>query len=160
MVDLLLRKGLCTPDCGAPLRKRQASPWGMGNKPRWTNEASLGTSGLCLGVTGCVPQPVCAGGLGGVTNRIYVCECRGDEWRAWQHVCLGRGAAPRWGLGAPGGGCLISEVPSLPPFLLAPSLVWASAGLPGRPVHASELWHKFHSTPGARREAAPGLPPP
>lgn len=45
---------------------------------------------------------------------------------------------------------LRSSLPS--PFLLAPSFVWASAGLAGRPVHARELWRKFHSRPGAQRQ--------
>lgn len=45
---------------------------------------------------------------------------------------------------------LRSSLPS--PFLLAHSFVWASAGLPGRPAHAGELWRKFHSRPGAQRQ--------
>lgn len=45
---------------------------------------------------------------------------------------------------------LRSSLPS--PFLLAPSFVWASAGLAGRPEHARELWRKFHSMPGAQRQ--------
>lgn len=54
---------------------------------------------------------------------------------------------------------LRSFLPS--PFLLAPSFVWASAGLPGRPVHARELWLKFHSMPGAQRQLlASRLPKP
>lgn len=68
-------------------------------------------------------------------------------------MCLGRGAAPRWGLGAPGGGCLIPEVPSPPPFSWLPALFGPLRGwLAGRPEHARELWRKFHSMPGAQRQ--------
>jgi hypothetical protein len=54
----------CVPQAALPTptpANAKLVPGEWGTNPRWTNEASLGTSGLCLGVTGCVPQPVCAG---------------------------------------------------------------------------------------------------
>lgn len=76
-------------------------------------------------------------------------------------MCLGRGAAPRWGLGAPGGGCLSSEGPSPPPSRWLPALFGPLRGCrAGLPVHARELWRKFHSMPGAQKQLlASRLPP-
>lgn len=70
-------------------------------------------------------------------------------------MCLGRDTAPRWGVRAPGGGCLVSQKFHSPPPPLFPAL-FGLLHLPSRPVHAKGSGANSTASRGPQR---PSLPP-